>query len=156
MAPTTRSQLRAQLTERLVPAILEAGFEGPAAIAGNRLIHEYRRSTPAAVHVLSIQLEKRGLPRFVINLHVELSEAMREAELQRGGSVGGRLTPRSGPTTRSWFRADPPWWLRLVRPSTATLEAEAVTTCSELLPEVEAWWEAQQPSQHIRSLQFLT
>ncbi len=146
---TTRGKLRELLTERLVPLLFQAGFRGPQKISGNKLFHDYKRNVGESVQVLSIQFEKWQLPRFVINLEVEPPEGI-EAVIARGGeNVTGRLQPHSGPSTRSWFRADRPWWQRIISRRPPDLANEAVDECIRLLPEVETWWTTQSPSEHI-------
>jgi len=143
--------LRQALSDELVPVLLKSGFTGPPKIEGNSLFHEYRRTTPSGVHVLSIQLEKNQLPRFIVNLHLE-PEAGIERVIAEGGTViSGCLKARPGPSLRSWFRADRSWWQRMVLRRTDTLERDAVKLCIACLPEVDAWWNTQAPSRHIMS-----
>jgi hypothetical protein len=149
---TTRARLIDGLTRDLVPLLLQAGFEGPASIRGNTLLHEYRRRAGNGTHVLTIQLEKRQRPRFLVLLHVEPPEGI-EALTDAGGEITtGSLKPRPGPTSRSWFRADPPWWQRVFRATPPARAREAVEECVRLLPEVDAWWTRQTSSPHISSM----
>jgi hypothetical protein len=149
---TVRTKLRQALSDKLVPAILAAGFKGPLAIRGNALRHDYRRTIPSGeTHVLTIQLEKRQRPRFLLTLYVEPAEGINQVIARGGRIVSGSLTARPGPFSRSWFRADRSWWHRVVLRQTDTLEREAVTLCLSYLPEVERWWSNQQPSEHINS-----
>jgi hypothetical protein len=143
-----RAASREQMNERLLPELRRLGFQGPSRIGGNRLLHELRRAGPRGTDVLTIQLEKYGLPRFVLGLHVEPPQGI-EAVIARGGTViAGSARPRKGPSTRHWFRADASLWQRL-RGSGRTYEREAVDACIALLPEIEAWWAVQQPTKHI-------
>jgi hypothetical protein len=152
MVPVTaRSKLRQALSEELVPVLLNCGFAGPVKIGGNSLLHEYRRITERGVHVLSIQLEKNQLPRFVINLHIEPKEGIERVIAEGGTLIAGCLKAKPGPWLRSWFRADRSWWARVVLGKTDTVEREAVKLCLAYLPEVEAWWDRQAPSRHIMS-----
>lgn len=148
---TVRSKLRQALSEELVPVLLGCGFAGPPKIVGNSLLHEYRRITESGVHVLSIQLEKNQLPRFVLNLHVEPKEGIERVIAEGGTVISGCLKAKPGPRLNSWFRADRSWWQRVVLRKTDTLEREAVRLCLAYLPEVEAWWNAQAASEHIVS-----
>ena len=148
---TARSRLRQALSEELVPVLLNSGFAGPATIKGNALLHEYRRPAGRGVQVLSIQLEKNQLPRFILMFHVEPEEGIERVIAEGGTVVSGCLKARPGPWLKSWFRADRPWWQRVVLRQTDTLEREAVRLCVAYLPEVEAWWNSQAPSQHIDS-----
>jgi hypothetical protein len=144
-----RAALREELSGRLVPELRRLGFDGPPRIAGNALLHEFRRpADPRGTDVLVLQMEKHGRPRFLLLVHVEPAEGM-EAVMARGGTViAGAITPRRGTSSRHWFRADPGLWRRWTG-SPRTLEREAVDACMALLPEIEAWWSTQQPTQHI-------
>jgi hypothetical protein len=146
---TARSKLRQALSEELVPVLLNRGFAGPAKIGGNSLLHEYRRTTESGVQVLSIQLEKNQLPRFVLNLHLEPKEGIERVIAEGGTVLAGCLKAKPGPWLRSWLRADRSWWQRVILGKTDTLEREAVRLCLASLPEVEAWWNTQAPSKHI-------
>jgi len=146
---TSRSKLRAALSERLVPALLSRGFEGPRAIAGNALLHEYRRRTPQGTHVITVQLEKYGLPRFLLGFYVEPAEGMAKIGSDGGVVISGQLTPKPGASSRSWFRADRSWWERVILRKQGTLEVEAADSCVSMLEEVDAWWSSQMPSAHI-------
>src|SRR5688500_2040040 len=144
-----RAALREQLSGRLLPELLRLGFEGPPRIAGNALLHEFRRAAgPRGTDVLVIQMEKHGRPRFLLLLHVGPPEGM-DAVMARGGTViAGSVTPRKGASSRHWFRADPGLWQRWTV-SPRTLEREAVDACVALLPEIEAWWGERQATKHI-------
>jgi hypothetical protein len=130
--------LRQALTRELVPVLLDAGFAGPATIGGNTLLHEYRRTTGRVVQVLSIQLEKNQLPRFLLIFHIEPEKGIDHVIARGGTIVGGCLKAKPGPWLGSWFRADPPWWRRVILRQTDTREREAVGLCLRYLPEVEA------------------
>ena len=148
---TARTSLRRELTERLLPELQKRGFAGPRAIAGNALLHDFKRPSGQRTHVLTVQLEKHGLPRFVINLTIEPPEGF-NVLIERGGTViHGRAQPRPGATTRSWFRADLPIWKKLLGLKTDDA-AGAVSACLSLLPEIETWWETQACSKHIVAL----
>jgi len=147
---SSRARLRAALSERLVPALLSRGFEGPQTITGNALLHEYRRRTTHGWHVLSVQLEKRGLPRFLLLFHTELLEGLERVIAHGGTVITGRLTPNPGTGSSSWFRADRPWWQRLILRRRDTLETETVERCIAMLKEVDAWWSNPVASDHIR------
>lgn len=146
-----RSKLRQALSEELVPVLLDSGFAGPAKVSGNSLLHEYRRPAGSGVHVLSIQLEKNQLPRFILIFHIEPEGGIERVMAEGGTVVSGCLKAKPGPCLKSWFRADRSWWQRVVLRRTDTLEREAVRLCLAYLPEVEAWWNSQAPSRHIDS-----
>jgi hypothetical protein len=149
--PSPRAALRAELTRQLVPALQALGFTGPKTIAGNGLLHEYRRSGDVGAQILTLQLEKHGRPRFLLTFCVEPAGGFDRLYTSGGTVAQGRLCPRAGATTRHWFRVDPPFLrriLRLRRPAAS----EVVASCVALLPEVEAWWQTQSPSRHVSVL----
>jgi len=131
--------------------LLSGGYQGPAELKGNTLVHEYRRSTPQGTQILEVQFEKHQLPRFVINLYVEPPGGMQSQKRTGGTIISGPIKARPGATTRSWFRADRSWWERVILRRSDTLENEAVQLCLSLLPEVEAWWGTRNASPHISS-----
>jgi len=149
MTPNTiRSALRGEINDRLLPALRALAFEGPPKISGNALIHEFTRKSQRGRDVLTIQFEKYGLPRFLIDLHVAPSDGLDKLIASGGSVIAASLKPRKGASSRHWFRADPTFWRRLRSPG-RTFEKDAVELCIRLLPEVEAWWLSQKPSQHI-------
>jgi hypothetical protein len=150
---TARSKLREELTARFVPLLRQRGFAGPDRIAGNALFHDFRRTTAAGTQVLSIQFEKYQRPRCILNLWVEPLEGV-DAVISRGGTViQGRVQPRWGASTRKWFRADHPWWQRMLGRK-STREREAVSEAIALLDEIDRWWQAKQPSPHISTIEL--
>jgi hypothetical protein len=149
---TARAKLRDLLTKRYVPLLFAAGFSGPNKISGNQLCHDFTRKAGEETHHLSIMFEKWQRPRFVVDLVIEPQGGYEPIITNGGEVISGRLTPVPGPTTRSWFRADPPWWKRKIFPRTPTRENEAVEECVRLWPEVEAWWAIRSDSKHIKLL----
>jgi hypothetical protein len=145
---STRAMLREELSLRLLPELSRLGFEGPVRINGNALVHEFSRSVGGERHLLTLQLEKRGLPRFIIRVCVEPSQGFESLNIQGGRVVSGFLKPRSGGATRCWFRADPRLIERLSGRG-ASRHVDAVSRCLELLPEIEAWWTHRRASKHI-------
>lgn len=143
-----RAALRDELSARLLPELQRLGFEGPARIAGNGLAHEFSRRASDERHVLMLQLEKRGLPRFAIRVCVEPPQGFEALTAQGGTLVSGFVRSKPGGSTRSWFRADPSWRERLFGRG-GSRHVEAVNRCLELLPEIEAWWAHRKASAHI-------
>jgi len=150
--PTARTTLRNELTSQLVPALQALGFSGPRAISGNALVHEYKRSSAGGTQVVTLQLEKYGRPRFVLTFCVEPPGGF-DRVYEEGGTVDqGRLHPRgAGPTTKYWFRVDPPFFKRILR-LRIPAATEVVAHCVALLPEVEAWWQTRAASHHVSVL----
>jgi len=150
--PTARSALRAALTGSLLPALQGLGFTGPSSIAGNSLLHEFRRPSQRGNCLLTVQLEKNGLPRFILSLANEPPGGF-EAAVANGGIVRqGRVQPRRGATTGAWFRTDHTL-LQRVRRSEEPSAAAVVASCVALLPEVDGWWQTEAPSEHITVLE---
>lgn len=147
---TARSLLRDALTAMLLPELRRLGFDGPSRIDGRATVFEFSRRDGDARHVLTLQLEKRGLPRFVLGLAVEPPEGFAALTARGGAAMSGQLRPRRDASPRGWFRADPTLWRRL-RGDRASRHVEAVAACVALLPEVEAWWRDPKSSTHIVS-----
>ncbi|MCC7247092.1 MAG: hypothetical protein IT473_00535 [Lysobacter sp.] len=145
---TARGALREELTATLLPELRRLGFEGPSRIDGRALVYEFSRRDGDIRHVLTLQLEKRGLPRFVLGLALEPPEGFAALTARGGTTMTGQLRPRRDASVRGWFRADPTLWQRL-RGDRASRHVEAVAACVALLPEVESWWRDPKSSAHI-------
>ncbi len=145
---TARAVLRDELSTRLLPELRRLGFAGPARIAGNAFVHEFSRRAGDERHLLTLQLEKRGLPRFVIRVCVEPPQGFEALTAQGGTVVSGFVRSTPGGSKRSWFRADPSWRERLFGRG-GSGHIEAVNRCLERLPEIEAWWTHRKASAHI-------
>lgn len=145
---TPRGELRAELDRRLLPALARLGFEGPSALAGNALLHEFRRRADPGTQVIRLQFDKHARPRFVLTFYEEPPEGFERLYRDGGTVLQGQLRPRPGGSAAAWFRTDPPWWSRLLRrPWPAA--AELAEQCVALVPIIEAWWGAPAPSRHI-------
>ena len=143
-----RTMLREELTARLLPELRARGFVGPSAISGNATLYDFKRPHGDSTQVFTVQLERHGLPRFIINLAVEPPIGF-DALIRKGGAVlNGRVRPSPGVTTRTWFRTDPTLWQKIARGGNHK-SVEAVASCLALLPEIDAWWEVQTSSKHI-------
>ena len=146
---TIRKKLRDELNARFVPLILKHGFCGPERLAGNATLHYYRKPVGATVQVVSIQFDKRQRPRVTVNFHEEPPEGISILTARSPFTLSqGRLTPRPGGFTRSWFRADPPFWLRLLGVRSTT-EKKAVTELLDLFGEVEEWFKTKSVGPHL-------
>jgi hypothetical protein len=103
--------------------------------------------------VLSIQFEKRRKPRFVLNLSVEPPGGA-EAIIANGRiSTQGRVKPRLGGGTASWFRADPSLWQKVFG-LPLTREKEAVDQALSFLDTIENWFRDSRASPAIRTITF--
>lgn len=126
---TPRARLRDELSTRLVPALRARGFTGPTRITGNATWYEFSRAGPHGQQRIDLRLDKYARPRFTLDLHsVPPAGATWE--------MVGNLQPQRA----AWFRADRPWWQRLVG-IRSTLEEETVSQAIALLDEVDAWFE---------------
>jgi hypothetical protein len=148
-----RTKLREQITQRLIPELKRRGFDGPGSITGNHPLHVLKRRREGATQVLTIQFEKHGRPRFVLDLCIEPENGF-EHVYKHGGTIPiGRATPRGGALfSRSWFRADPPLLKRLM--GLKSREVEAVSEALAMLDELEAWWANPRPTTHIADISF--
>jgi len=149
---TVRARLRQEISDRLIPELRRRGFDGPSTISGNALLHEFKRQQGGVIQVLSVQFEKHGLPRFVINVHIEPPEGYDHVYAHGGTIPSGRVTPRPGPFTRSWFRADQSVLNRLLGASSR--EVDAVSEAIAVMNEIEGWWSEPRSTEHIRDESF--
>ena len=140
------SALKHELQTAFVPFVRSAGFEEVS--HGTGLFMEFRRRAGAVVQVLEIQWEKHGLPRFVINYGTCPSSGIDvhgrhvvAADVSAGWLPdSGRLQPRRGATTASWFRQDRPLLARFLLRPRFRAEAEVVREAVLLFAELEAYW----------------
>jgi len=148
-ARSVRAELRRELSKQLLPELERRGFIGPERIGGHATCHEFVRLREGAKDQLTIQLEKYGRPRFIVILSIEPPDGF-DRLIQAGGvAVAGIVRPRPGSTTRTWFRADPGVWARIMCGAMPTPK-RAVAQCVDLLPEIDNWWHSREPSSHIR------
>lgn len=120
-----------------MPALQARGFTGPQRIAGNAMWHEFRRPHPGGEQRLDLRLDKYARPRFTLDLHIV-------PPVGASSVTTGNVQPRRA----AWFRADRPWWQRLVG-IRSTLEEAAVSQALALLDEVDAWFDAPRSSPHV-------
>lgn len=107
-----------------------------------------RRSAPNEVHMFEIQWDKYGAPRFVINFGSCPSKGLEirgELHPPERVSVGwlpqnGRLQPKPGTGTGSWFRQDKPFLCRLFTDQKLRPAPDVVHDLMQLFPELEAFW----------------
>ncbi|WP_242112786.1 hypothetical protein [Luteimonas aquatica] len=139
-----RAELRNELTAKLLPALRARGFAGADQIGGNRIFHDFRRPHGTATHVIILQLEKLGLPRFMLNLAIEPAGGFSEIIESGGTIVQGRVHPIS----RIRFKESLSLRQRLFGEIYDT-PVSAVDHCLEMLPEIDAWWNDQRASANI-------
>lgn len=155
MGPTT--ELRRELKRTFFPFVQGRGFcidhrDAPT-------FTRFRRHTPEAVHLFEVQWEKYGAPRFVINFGtsppqgLEINGELHAPERLYVGWLprNGRLQPKGGTSSRSWFRQDESL-LRRWMPGSRKLRAasDVVDELLHLFAELEAYWNDGTVGQHLR------
>src|SRR5688500_6578533 len=138
--------LRQQVKSSFVPFMEAKGFIPDTRKSPNFLI--FRRTTPDEIHVCDIQWEKYGTPRFIMNVGKCSREDCAiqghhpaDIEVSDTGAYG-RLQPRKGLSTRSWFRQDKPFLTRLFKKEKFYPPEKTVEELITLFSEVEAYWQA--------------
>jgi hypothetical protein len=150
----TSTQLRQELKRRFGPLLDSQGFTRDESEAP--LFVTFRKHTPESTQVIYVQWDKYGKPRFVVGfgqcpaagIEFRGQRIPRETMLA-GWCKGGRLQPRSGSSTRSWFRLDADLIMRL-RGKKSRRPSEVVDELLAQFPEVEAWWKDGSIGKHLR------
>ncbi|MCE9601431.1 MAG: hypothetical protein K8S21_04345 [Gemmatimonadetes bacterium] len=117
-----------------------------------------RRVSGDVVHLLEVQWEKYGRPRFTLNFGTCPAAGLRiRDELHVPGQVlptwcpdAGTLRPRRGATSRSWFRQDRPFLQRLLGRPALREPSEVVGELVTLFPELERYWSTGEIGEHMR------
>ena len=149
--------LRDAVASILIPALVEAGFRCQS--GRSRLFTPFFREAGEVVHLLEIQWEKNGRPRFVLNYGtcpkqglVAGSRTFKPAEVAVGWLPDyGRLLPKRGATTASWFRRDYPPLRRLLGAPPLKPAEQVAAEALALLPEVLEYWQTGVPGRHMQS-----
>jgi len=152
------TELRRAIRRNFVPEMSRKGF-----VVDDRampMFLTFRRGAADKVHVCDIQWYKRGRPRFVVNFgscgpegvicHGQSVNATDMLPSQV--SVAGRLSPRPGGLTRSWFRQDRSWLASLFLQSRLLPAEEVAEELLRLFPEVERYWSTGSLGVHMRML----
>ena len=154
----TSTQLRQELKRRFWPLLESQGFTHDE--SGAPLLVTFRKHTPESTQVVDVQWDKYGKPRFVVGFGqcpaagIEFRgqriprETMLAGWLEPDGK-GGRLQPRSGSSTRSWFRLDADLFMKL-RGKKSRQPSEVVDELLALFPEVEAWFKDGSIGKHLQ------
>ena len=148
---TLRAKLREAVTKRLVPELERRGFTGPDKISGNAISHDFLRKRSGRDERLSVQFEKRQMPRFILNVWVKPPSSIENPVEGEEPQVHGRISPGRGGSTASWFRADRPFWQRLVG-IRSSLEDEAVTQALARLDAIDEWFQNPRETDVVRVL----
>ena len=153
MGSTT--ELRRELKERFFPRALAGGFVLDQ--SGAPGFWRFLRRAGDGVHLLEVQWEKYGRPRFVINfgqcplegLTIDGKRFPPEQVLVGWLPSNGRLQPVRGPSVRNWFRQDKGLLARLFSTEKLVPAGRVVSRLLELFPEVEAYWEKGTVGPHL-------
>jgi len=146
---TARTKLRETLTVRFVPELQRRGFAGPERISGNTLIHNFRRPSKLGTSHLMIQFDKRQRPFFILSLQIEPAEGFDFLEKEGGSVLRGVVRARGAFGFGGWFRADRPWWQRIIG-RRSTKEEEAVSEALSYLDAIEDWFAAPRHGTPVR------
>jgi hypothetical protein len=154
MGSTT--DLRRVLKQAFVPHVESLGFRVDPADAPTFL--RFRRPAVEAVHLLEMQWDKYGKPRFVINFGSCPAEGLRiDGELHAPDkvlvgwlTVNGRLQPKRGLGSGNWFRQDTHLLRRITGSPKLRTAAEVVEELLRLYPEVEKYWQDGTVGPHLR------
>ena len=138
--------LRRELKQRFLPLLQEKGFiqddrDAPQSI-------HFRREAGDAVHLLEIQWDKYGGPTFVINfgtcpaggLNTPNGQFPVEQVYTGWLRESGRLQPKRGRGTSSWFSQKKPWLRRIFAKQEFRPPDEVVGELLALFPQVETYW----------------
>ena len=147
--------LRNAVRSRLVPALIAEDFL-PLPDADHTL--RFRRPQGAVVHLLEVQWDRHGRPRYVVNSATCPADGLAvgdrrfpvEAVFAGWLPDSGRLQPRPGSTTAFWFRGDLAWPLRLLgrRPPAPDAVVDATVA---LLPELWRYWREGRVGPHMHA-----
>ncbi len=138
--------LRRELKQRFFPLLREKGFIQDDRNAP-QTVH-FRRTAGDAVHLLELQWDKYGGPTFVINFGTCPAEGLNTpsgrfpVEQVYTGWLreSGRLQPKGGRGTSSWFSQKKPWLQRIFAEQEFRPPDEVVRELLALFPQVEAYW----------------
>jgi hypothetical protein len=140
------SALRDEVQKAFVPFVRASGFEKVS--RGNSLFMEFRRSTGGVVHVL--RFNYATCPSSGIDIH---DKHFAPADVLAGWLPdSGRLQPKRGATTASWFRQDYPLLAKLLLRTRCRAESEVVAEAVHLFPELEAYWGSGVVGEHMHAI----
>lgn len=132
--------LREAIKRDFVPFLRNKGFVPEKQTA---LIYPFRKIDSDLIFECSVQWEKYGSPRFILNF---------SKRGPKGLIASGRLAPSRRRTTAGWFRQDRPWLQRLVSFSKLYRPEKVVAQLKILFVEVEDYWKSGTVGPHIRLL----
>ena len=147
--------LRRELRERFVGHLGEQGFQVCEEHMPSLLV--LRRETVDRVHLLDIQWDKYGKPRFLVvfgscplgGIQCRGERIPAERMLASWSRQHGSLQPRKGFSSRCWFRQDRGLIQRMFKHDAVRSPKEVVSDLLDLFPEVEAFWSSGAIGPHL-------
>ncbi|HTM33202.1 MAG TPA: DUF4304 domain-containing protein [Vicinamibacterales bacterium] len=138
--------LRRELKQRFFPLLGEKGFIQDDRDAPHTI--HFRRPAGDVVHLLEVQWDKYGGPTFVINfgtcpaggLNTPNGQFPVEQVYTGWLRESGRLQPKRGRGTSSWFSQKKPWLRRIFAKQEFRPPDEVVGELLALFPQVETYW----------------
>ena len=130
--------LREAIKRDFVPFLRDKGFVLDMRDAPR--LYTFRKTQSDVVLECSVQWEKYGSPRFILNF------------TKRGPTgliTSGRLAPSQRRSTGGWFRQDRSWFEKLFSFSKFRPAEQIVAQLIALFGEVEDCWESQTIGPHI-------
>jgi len=152
--------LRQEIKSQFFPLMQQRGFVLDLRDAPHFL--RFLRVTTTEAHMVEIQWEKNGLPRFAINFGrcskdgvVIRGERFPIEKISANWLLGsGRLQPGRKKSVGGWFRQDKPLITRLFSSEKRVPPSEVVAQLISLYPEVEEYWERGKVGQHLTIYSF--
>lgn len=151
----TTTDLRREVKCVFVPLALGRGFLLDQ--KGAPTFWNFRRTAGSEVHLFDVQWEKYGRPRFAINFGKCPVDGLSfrgkhfpPEQILPGWVPGGRLQPKNGALTSSWFRQDKPLLSRLFTSTKLHEPSQVVSNLVALFPELEAYWAGGVIGPHLR------
>jgi hypothetical protein len=133
--------LREAIKRDFVPFLRDKGFVLDMQDAPR--LYTFRQTHPDVVLECSVQWEKYGSPRFILNFSKRRPEGL---------IASGRLAPSQRRSTGGWFRQDRPWPQRLFAFSKLYPAEQVVAQLIGLFGEVEEYWKFGTVGRHIQLL----
>ena len=130
------SELRNEISNKFIPFVEEKGFK---LTKKTRIFFNFEKHTPEKLYIFNIQWGKDGSPRFVINFKINDSNTL---------SSWGRLQPKNGTSTCSWFNQDRCWLLNFLLPQKPA--ERIVKQLIKLFPEVEEFINSGKVGKHLK------
>jgi hypothetical protein len=148
--------LRKAVWSRIVPALITEDFH-PLPQDEDKTQRFVRRES-GVIHVLEVQWDRHGRPRYVLNYGTCPVDGLRVGTTHHAADTvyagwlpdSGRLQPLPGATSAHWFRQDVPLIKRLFGRSTPTPDTVVESTLA-LLPELWRYWRDGIPGRHMHA-----